>query len=71
LARAGSPFFAGPTTDCALAVEAKARDCPRLDWMVLDWNELGKGLYRRLGAWPNNSWEPWRLDGDALKALQD
>jgi len=55
----------------ALAVEAKARDCPRLDWMVLDWNELGKGLYRRLGAWPNNSWEPWRLDGDALKALQD
>jgi GNAT superfamily N-acetyltransferase len=55
----------------ALAVEAKARDCPRIDWMVLDWNELGKGLYRRLGAWHNESWEPWRLDGEALKALQD
>lgn len=55
----------------ALAAEAKARDCPRIDWMVLDWNELGKGLYRRLGAWHNKTWEPWRLDGDALEALQD
>jgi GNAT superfamily N-acetyltransferase len=55
----------------ALAAEAKERDCPRIDWMVLDWNELGKGLYRRLGAWHNHTWEPWRLDGDALKALQD
>lgn len=55
----------------ALAEEAKARDCPRIDWMVLDWNELGKGLYRRLGAWHNAEWEPWRLDGEALAALQD
>jgi len=55
----------------ALAEEAKARDCPRIDWAVLDWNELGKGLYRKLGAWHNAEWEPWRLDGAALKALQD
>ncbi len=55
----------------ALADEAKARDCPRIDWAVLDWNELGKGLYRRLGGWHNEEWEPWRLDGDALGALQD
>ena len=55
----------------ALAEEAKRRDCARIDWQVLDWNELGKGLYRRLGAWHNKSWEPWRLDGDALAALQD
>lgn len=53
----------------ALAVEAKARDCPRIDWAVLDWNELGKGLYRRLGARHNAAWEPWRLDGAALDAL--
>jgi GNAT superfamily N-acetyltransferase len=55
----------------ALAEEAKARDCPRVDWMVLDWNDLGKGLYRRLGAWHNREWEPWRLDGEALRALRD
>jgi len=54
----------------ALAEEAEARDCPRIDWAVLDWNELGKGLYRRIGAWHNHEWEPWRLDGDALKALR-
>jgi GNAT superfamily N-acetyltransferase len=55
----------------ALAEEARARDYPRIDWAVLDWNELGKGLYRKLGAWHNAPWEPWRLDGDALRALQD
>lgn len=53
----------------ALAAEAKAHDCVRIDWAVLDWNELGKGLYRRLGARHNATWEPWRLDGDALDAL--
>ena len=55
----------------ALAAEAKSRDCARIDWQVLDWNELGKGLYRRLGARHNAAWEPWRLDGDALTALED
>ncbi len=54
----------------ALAAEAKRRDCARIDWAVLDWNELGKGLYRRLGAHHNAGWEPWRLDGDALAMLQ-
>jgi GNAT superfamily N-acetyltransferase len=55
----------------ALAAEAKARDCARIEWAVLDWNELAKGFYRRLGARHNQTWEPWRLDGDALTALQD
>lgn len=53
----------------ALAVEAKAQDCARIEWAVLDWNELGKGLYRRLGAHHKADWEPWRLDGAALDAL--
>jgi GNAT superfamily N-acetyltransferase len=55
----------------ALAAEAKARDCARIDWAVLDWNELGKSVYRRLGARHNSAWEPWRLDGRALETLQD
>ena len=53
----------------ALAVEAGARDCARIDWQVLDWNELGKGLYRKLGARHNAAWEPWRIEGDALEKL--
>jgi GNAT superfamily N-acetyltransferase len=54
----------------ALAAEAEARDCARLEWAVLDWNELAKGFYRRLGARHNETWEPWRLDGAGLAALQ-
>jgi GNAT superfamily N-acetyltransferase len=55
----------------ALATEARARDCARIEWAVLDWNELAKGFYRRLGARHNQTWEPWRLDGEALAALQE
>jgi GNAT superfamily N-acetyltransferase len=55
----------------ALAAEAKARGCARMDWAVLDWNEPAKGFYRRLGARHNETWEPWRLDGAELVALQD
>lgn len=55
----------------ALAAEAKAHDCARIDWAVLDWNELGKGFYRRLGAVQKADWEPWRLDGAALDALAE
>src|SRR5688572_29868014 len=53
----------------ALAAEAAARGSPRMDWAVLDWNELARGFYRRLGARHNDTWEPWRLDGPALAAL--
>jgi GNAT superfamily N-acetyltransferase len=54
----------------ALAAEAKANDCARIDWWVLGWNELAKGLYRRLGGRHMDEWEPWRIDGDALDRLQ-
>jgi GNAT superfamily N-acetyltransferase len=53
----------------ALAVEAEARGFARMDWAVLDWNEPAKGFYRRLGAHHNETWEPWRLEGEALAAL--
>ncbi len=54
----------------ALAAEAKAHDCARLDWNVLDWNDLAKGFYRKLGARQLADWEPWRLDGEALAQMQ-
>jgi GNAT superfamily N-acetyltransferase len=55
----------------ALATEAKAQGYARMEWAVLDWNEPAKAFYRRLGARHNQTWEPWRLDGEALAALQD
>jgi GNAT superfamily N-acetyltransferase len=54
----------------ALAAEARAHRCARIDWAVLDWNDLAKDFYRGLGGRHNETWEPWRLDGDALVALQ-
>src|SRR5437868_5754606 len=33
-----------------LAQTAVARDCGRLEWAVLDWNEPSIGFYRSLGA---------------------
>jgi GNAT superfamily N-acetyltransferase len=54
----------------ALAAEAEARGCARMDWAVLDWNESAKDFYRRLGARHNETWEMWRMDGADLAALQ-
>lgn len=55
----------------ALANEAKARGCARIDWAVLDWNEDAKRFYRDIGGYHSTGWEPWRLDGAGLAALQD
>ncbi len=52
-----------------LASLAVQRGYTRLDWAVLDWNDLGAEFYRKLGARPMNDWVPWRLDGAALEEL--
>ena len=53
----------------ALAKVAVVRDCARIDWAVLDWNEDAKRAYRALGGRQMREWEPWRLDGEALARL--
>lgn len=53
----------------ALAREAKAHDCGRMDWMVLDWNAPAIDFYRRLGADVMPQWELCRLSGPALEKL--
>lgn len=42
------------------------RDCTRLEWCVLNWNEPAIGFYRSLGAVPMNEWTTYRLTGEAL-----
>ena len=49
-----------------LAVE---RDCARLEWAVLDWNEPAIGFYRNLGAAPLDQWTTWRLTDEPLERL--
>jgi GNAT superfamily N-acetyltransferase len=52
-----------------LAQTAVARDCGRLEWAVLDWNEPSIGFYRNLGAVLKSEWQIFRLTGDPLTAL--
>ena len=46
-----------------------ARQCGRLDWMVLDWNESAMEFYRRSGARSVDGFSPYRVTGDALRRL--
>ncbi|MBK9138325.1 MAG: GNAT family N-acetyltransferase [Verrucomicrobia bacterium] len=52
----------------AIAVE---RDCARLEWSVLDWNEPAIGFYRELGAVPLHDWMVFRLSGEAIRLLAE
>ena len=52
-----------------LARLARERDCGRLEWWVLDWNEPSIGFYRKLGAVPMDDWTVYRLSGTALEDL--
>lgn len=52
-----------------VAAIAVARDCGRLEWSVLDWNEPAIGFYRKLGAVPMNDWTTQRLTGESLNRL--
>ncbi len=54
-----------------LARLAAERDCARLDWSVLDWNEPSIGFYKALGAKALDEWTGFRLEGTALQALAD
>ena len=52
-----------------LAKVALDRDCGRLEWTVLDWNEPAIGFYKALGAEPLEDWTIFRLKGEALARL--
>jgi GNAT superfamily N-acetyltransferase len=53
----------------AVAKIALDRNCGRLEWAVLDWNEPAIGFYKKLGAVPMDEWTTNRVTGDALKKL--
>ena len=52
-----------------LARIAMDRDCQRLEWSVLNWNEPSIRFYRGLGALPRDEWTIYRLSGEALEKL--
>ena len=49
-----------------LARLAVDRDCGRLEWSVLDWNQPAIGFYKRMGATLLPDWRTCRVTGNAL-----
>lgn len=52
-----------------LAQLALERDCGRLEWSVLDWNESAIGFYQRMGATVLPDWRICRVTGKAIEQL--
>jgi GNAT superfamily N-acetyltransferase len=52
-----------------VASVAVDRGCGRMEWSVLDWNELALNVYRTIGARPMDEWTVHRLTGAALRDL--
>lgn len=52
-----------------IAAIALERDCARLEWSALDWNEPALRFYDELGATRLGEWLTLRLDGQALERL--
>jgi GNAT superfamily N-acetyltransferase len=52
-----------------LARIAVDRGCGRMEWSVLNWNELALRVYRAIGAQPLDEWTVQRLTGAALAAV--
>ena len=54
-----------------LAQIARTRECGRMEWAVLDWNEPAIQFYRKLGALPNDDWTIFRLTRDGIGRLAE
>lgn len=52
-----------------LAQIARERNCGRIEWAVLDWNEPSIAFYKSLGARRMDEWHTFRLTGEELERL--
>ena len=50
---------------------AQGRECGRLEWSVLDWNEPAIRFYEKLGAVAMDDWTIYRVTGPTLARLAD
>jgi GNAT superfamily N-acetyltransferase len=54
-----------------LASLAVQRDCCKVEWVVLNWNEPAIEFYKSIGAMPMDEWQTYRLTGEALVRLSE
>jgi GNAT superfamily N-acetyltransferase len=59
----------GKSLLASVAAIATAEGCPRLEWAVLNWNQLAIDFYNSIGAQPMSEWTTMRLSGSALATL--
>ncbi|MCC3868655.1 GNAT family N-acetyltransferase [Terrisporobacter mayombei] len=59
----------GKSLFSALARIAIERNCGRLDWWCLDWNEPSIKFYKKMGAIPMDEWTVYRVENEALEKL--
>jgi GNAT superfamily N-acetyltransferase len=53
----------------SIAKIAAHRECGRLEWACLDWNEPSIAFYKSQGARPLTDWTTYRLNGQAIRDL--
>jgi GNAT superfamily N-acetyltransferase len=61
--KAGYMLFA------AMVREANIRGCGRMEWAVLDWNELAINFYKRSGARHMKEWHLYRLVREDMERI--
>lgn len=54
-----------------LATLAVERECGRLEWSCLDWNEPSIKFYKSMGANPLEEWTTFRATGKSLQNIAD
>ena len=52
-----------------IAKLAIQRNCGRVEWTVLTWNEPAINFYKKIGALPKDEWMLYKINGNALKEL--
>ena len=69
------PKFRGKGIGKALLLKlielAKERNCGRVEWCVLDWNEPAINFYKNLGAVPMDGWSIFRVTEDKFEKIID
>lgn len=62
-------FGLGKALITYLATLAVERDCGRMEWSVLDWNQPAIDFYQSLGASMLDDWRINRVTGDSLQQM--
>jgi len=48
---------------------ARERNCGRVEWWVLDWNERAINFYKKIGAVPMSEWTVFRMTEETIGRL--